>query len=261
MSGFVEKILSEKERYLTAGVLIAVIAVAFIINHPLVIWGLLGLCFVAGFVESLKLFSLKPSVILTLSAIGIWIMAYFNTSPISCGVFVAMGYAGWLAYRRSISPKTILPFIYPTLPFLILYALYKDMGAYGLSSLIWLIVCVAFTDTGAYFGGRLFGRNPLTPTSPKKTIEGAGVGVVLGIVVGSIAGIGPSGGFIPSLLISVVVSVSSVLGDLFESYLKREADVKDSGSILPGHGGVLDRFDGIFFGGIAMYFLLSFLRV
>ena len=126
--------------------------------------------------------------------------------------------------------------------------------------MIWLVACVALTDTGAYFGGRLFGKNPLTPTSPKKTIEGAGVGIALGILAGSIAGIGPSGGFIPSLLISVVVSTASVFGDLFESYLKREADVKDSGSILPGHGGILDRFDGIFFGAIAMYLLLSFLR-
>ena len=260
MSDLVEKIFSEKKRYLTAGVLIAIIAIAFVINHPLVIWTLLGLCFVAGFVESLKLFSLKPSIPLTLSAISIWVMAYFNASPLSCGIFVAIVYAGWLAYKHSISPKTLLPFIYPTLPFLILYALYKDMGAYGLSSLIWLILCVAFTDTGAYFGGRLFGRNPLTPTSPKKTIEGAGVGIALGIVIGSISGIGPSGGFIPSLLISTVVSIASVFGDLFESHLKREANVKDSGSILPGHGGVLDRFDGILFGGIAMYFLLSFLR-
>lgn len=260
MSGLIQKIFSEKERFLTAGVLIAILVIVFFINHPLMVWGLLGLCFIAGFVESLKLFSLKPSIVLTLSAVSIWIMAYFNASPLVCGIFVAMGFAGWLAYRRSFDPKTLLPFIYPTLPFLVLYSLYKDMGAYGISCLIWLVACVALTDTGAYFGGRLFGKNPLTPTSPKKTIEGAGVGIALGILVGSIAGIGPSGGFIPSLLISVVVSTASVFGDLFESYLKREADVKDSGSILPGHGGILDRFDGIFFGAIAMYLLLSFLR-
>lgn len=260
MSGFMQKIFSEKERYLTAGVLIGVIVVAFIINHPLIVWGLLGLCFMAGFVESLKFFSLKPSILLTLSALGIWIMAYFSSSPLICGIFVGMLYAGWLAYRRSFDPKTLLPFIYPTLPFLVIYAIYKDMGAYGNSCLIWLIACVAFTDTGAYFGGKLFGRNPLTPTSPKKTIEGVGVGVALGILIGSVAGIGPSGGFIPSLLISTLISISSIFGDLFESYLKREADIKDSGSILPGHGGVLDRFDGIFFGGIAMYLLLSFLK-
>jgi phosphatidate cytidylyltransferase len=63
-------------------------------------------------------------------------------------------------------------------------------------------------------------------------------------------------GFWSGLFISLVVAVASVFGDLFESYLKREADVKDSGDILPGHGGILDRTDGYLFGGIVMLVLL-----
>jgi phosphatidate cytidylyltransferase len=63
------------------------------------------------------------------------------------------------------------------------------------------------------------------------------------------------------LFVSLVVSVGSVFGDLFESYLKREADVKDSGDILPGHGGILDRTDGYLFGGILMYILLKLLVI
>ncbi|RDU70899.1 phosphatidate cytidylyltransferase [Helicobacter brantae] len=255
MSKLSEKIFGEKKRFLTAIPMIALLLLAIAFNSPLLIWALLGVCFFVGFLESLKLYKLEPSILLISSGIACWVLAYFNSSPLTSGVFVAMFLAGFLSYKQSIHPKSILPFLYPTLPFLSLYALYIDKG---ISSVTWLIITVAATDIGAYFGGRVFGRTPFSPTSPKKTLEGVGVGVSAGIVAGTIAGIGPANGFLFSLLTTSIVAIVSVFGDLFESYLKREAGVKDSGKILPGHGGILDRFDGILFGAVGMYFLLCF---
>lgn len=247
------------KRYITGGILIALVALVLFIDKPIVIWSILGVFFLLGFKESLTLFEVRSNIWLYGGAVVAWILAFFNSSPILSGLFVALVVASILAYRRSISPKKILPFIYPTLPFLALYSLYAKMGGFGISCLIWIVIIALLTDTGAYFGGKAFGRIPFSPTSPNKTLEGAGIGVALGIIAGSIAGIGPSGGFIPALLISIFVSVACVFGDLFESYLKREVGVKDSGKILPGHGGVLDRFDGLLFGAVVMYYLLGFL--
>lgn len=257
MSKLSEKIFGEKKRFITAIPMIGILVLAIILNYPLLIWGLLGVCFFIAFLESLKLFGLEPSIAFVSGGISCWILAYFSTSPLISGVFVAMIVAGFLAYKQSITPKSILPFIYPTLPFLALYALYVDKG---ISSVTWLIITVATTDVGAYFGGRVFGRTPFSPTSPKKTLEGVGVGVASGIVAGTVAGIGPANGFLCSLLTTAIVAIVSVFGDLFESYLKREAGVKDSGKILPGHGGILDRFDAILFGAVGMYLLLSILQ-
>lgn len=250
---------NQNQRYITAAILLALLGVILFFHHPLLIWSSLGICFALGFKESLALFDIKPSFYLYSFAAILWILSYFNASPILSGVFGAMILASLLAYKRSLAPKTLFPFIYPTLPFLALWGLYSKMGDFSISCIVWLIVIVAFTDTGAYYGGKAFGRTPFSETSPNKTLEGAGIGITLGIIGGSLIGIGPSGGFIPSLLISIGVSVASVFGDLFESYLKRESGVKDSGKILPGHGGILDRFDGILFGAITMYYLLGFI--
>ncbi|WP_027327666.1 phosphatidate cytidylyltransferase [Helicobacter pametensis] len=250
---------SLKQRYITGAIMIALVAIIFLVHNPLVIWLTLGVCFILSFRESFGLFGVKPKLWLYAGAIAAWILAFFNSSPILSGLFVALIVASILAYKRSISAKTILPFLYPTLPFLAIYSLYAKMGGFGLSCLIWLILITTATDTGAYFGGKAFGRTPFSPTSPNKTLEGAGIGITLGVIAGSIMGIGPSGGFIPALLISICVALGCVFGDLFESYLKREAGIKDSGNILPGHGGMLDRFDGILFGAMVMYYLLGFL--
>jgi phosphatidate cytidylyltransferase len=109
---------------------------------------------------------------------------------------------------------------------------------------------------GAYFVGRSMGKTKFCQTSPNKTIEGVVGGVIVAAILGSIFSIG-SFGFIQALVISLIVALSSVFGDLFESYLKREANVKDSGDILPGHGGILDRTDGFLFAGIVMVVLLK----
>ena len=106
------------------------------------------------------------------------------------------------------------------------------------------------SDTGAYFAGRFFGKHKLAPrVSPSKTIEGA-VGGVLGSLTGALAA---HFWFLPSLplanaiVLTVVANLLGQSGDLVESLVKRSTGVKDSGSILPGHGGMLDRVDALMF--------------
>jgi phosphatidate cytidylyltransferase len=123
-----------------------------------------------------------------------------------------------------------------------------------------VIVTVWVNDTMAYLVGSFIGRTPISPISPKKTWEGTIAGVVLSVVILSIV----AGQFIPIaskylFMITFVASVMGNLGDLFESKLKRLAGVKDSGSMMPGHGGFLDRFDSVLFAGPFVWILLQFI--
>ncbi|HIP62231.1 MAG TPA: CDP-archaeol synthase, partial [Sulfurovum sp.] len=94
--------------------------------------------------------------------------------------------------------------------------------------------------------------------SPNKTLEGFVGGVIAGTTGGSIIAVSLMDiSFLAALVISLLAAKTSIFGDLFESYLKRRAGVKDSGSILPGHGGVLDRIDGYLFAGVVMFVLLQ----
>jgi phosphatidate cytidylyltransferase len=125
---------------------------------------------------------------------------------------------------------------------------------------ILVIVTVWVNDTMAYIVGSFIGRTPISPISPKKTWEGTIAGVVLSVVILSTV----AGQFIPIstkylYMITIVASVMGNLGDLFESKLKRLAGVKDSGSMMPGHGGFLDRFDSILFAGPFVWILLQFI--
>lgn len=116
----------------------------------------------------------------------------------------------------------------------------------------WLLAALAIVwaaDTGAYFAGRKFGKHKLSPrVSPNKTIEGLVGGVVAGIVVGVVFALvaGATAAQLPLVaLVALAAVLFSVIGDLFESLLKRHAGVKDSGHLIPGHGGILDRIDGV----------------
>ena len=110
----------------------------------------------------------------------------------------------------------------------------------------WLLAAVALADTGAYFTGRAFGRRKLAPAvSPGKTVEGA-VGGAVAVLAWSVCAAALFDGAITRwLLLGVAVFAAAVVGDLFESTLKRVRGVKDSGGILPGHGGILDRIDSV----------------
>ena len=124
---------------------------------------------------------------------------------------------------------------------------YVDMGQY----LVLLIICsIWINDTMAYIVGSLIGRTPLTSISPKKTWEGTLGGIILAILVMGLAGylINPETDWqsvFVWMTIAAIAAIAGTFGDILESKLKRMADIKDSGRILPGHGGFLDRFDSL----------------
>ncbi len=253
-----ESFQKDKSRYITGAILLIVLVLLIWINNNIIVWGVLGVLFILGFKESLTLYAIQENGKIYLFALALWILAFFNDRPIESGLVGCMVLAGYLAYRQTLDPKKILPFIYPTIPFLALYSVYLDFGIEGLA---WLILIVVLCDVGAYFGGKAFGKTQFSPTSPNKTIEGAIIGLAFAVIIGSVVGIWALNvNFLISIFVSIIVGASGIFGDLYESFLKRRAGLKDSGNIFPGHGGVLDRLDAMLFGAIAMHFLLYFFK-
>ncbi len=136
--------------------------------------------------------------------------------------------------------------------------LLRDLPSHGRLALYTLLLAVWAGDTFAYFGGRLLGRHKMAPsTSPGKTWEGFVFGTAATIFVAFVAMYKQDFLSIPeSVALGVILAVVGPLGDLFESLLKRDAGVKDSGSLLGGHGGMLDRLDAFFFAAPAAYFAI-----
>ncbi|MCC7241404.1 MAG: phosphatidate cytidylyltransferase [Acidobacteria bacterium] len=129
----------------------------------------------------------------------------------------------------------------------------------GREAVLVLMGTVAASDTAQYYTGRLFGRHPLAPLrSPKKTIEGALGGFVVAPAVLVAAGSAWLPGLTPWRLVvlGVLIVTAGIIGDLFESMLKRAAGMKDSGHLIPGHGGVLDRIDALLFAAPVFYFFV-----
>jgi phosphatidate cytidylyltransferase len=122
-----------------------------------------------------------------------------------------------------------------------------------------VLLTVFAADTFAYFGGRLIGRRKLAPTlSPGKTWEGFAIGSFAGVFVSFVALYQDRGHYLviwEAIVLGLAVVVAAAAGDLFESMLKRDMQVKDTGSLLGGHGGVLDRIDALLFASVAAFYV------
>ena len=137
--------------------------------------------------------------------------------------------------------------------------LVRELDSYGRLALITILLTVFVTDTFAYIGGRIAGRHKMSPVvSPGKTWEGFVVGATAGVLTTFVA-LYKEAVFDETwraLALGAVIVAASTLGDLFESLVKRDLDVKDTGRLLLGHGGVLDRIDSLLFAAPAAYFTI-----
>jgi phosphatidate cytidylyltransferase len=143
------------------------------------------------------------------------------------------------------------PFPFPGLPAL----------PQGLTVTLLAFGCIWAADIGAYFIGKFFGKTRLSDISPKKTVEGAIFGVFASMAVG-VAGtwaLGWNGTPLTGVALGAIIGIASLLGDLTESMMKRDAGVKDSGQLIPGHGGILDRADSYVFTAPLVYYFVTLL--
>jgi phosphatidate cytidylyltransferase len=188
--------------------------------------------------------------------------------PLEPVCLAALISVGVLAIRRAQpgpdvlrdAAATIFPMIYIGIPLGTLAAI-RSIG--GRDAIILLIVTIIASDSAQYYTGRALGRRKLAPAiSPSKTVEGALGGLVLGAIAMTVGGLWVFRGVNLWLLVatSLAVVALGMVGDLFESLLKRSAGVKDSSSLIPGHGGVLDRIDSWLFAGPVFYVFTRYLQ-
>lgn len=201
---------------------------------------------------------------------------FYDTDAAGRRLFVILPVFGAIAYLAAKSLRFAHPGLfafglpYVTLPFLAMLWLRLDSGPYGLALFLFLLLAIWATDIGAYAAGKSIGGPKLAPRiSPKKTWAGLIGGMAASATLGGLFGAAQSGDWLPGWLvppaatdvphdvslaaicayaaIGAVLAVAGQVGDLFESYMKRRVDVKDSSSLIPGHGGILDRIDGLLF--------------
>jgi phosphatidate cytidylyltransferase len=193
----------------------------------------------------------------TLAGMAVALDAVLMTAAI---VLASMSLTSWRGDRDALGrvAASCFPLLYLGLPIGAMISIRATRGPQGL---FLLMLTVMVSDTAQYYTGRLFGRRPLAPAiSPKKTVEGAAGGFVFGTLLLVVAGRWWLPG-VPTtvrILLGAAIVALGIAGDLFESMLKRSAGVKDSSTLIPGHGGVLDRIDALLFAAPIYYVVLKY---
>ena len=196
---------------------------------------------------------LKKRIITSIVLIGIFLFCYFIHAYFFYALIVIVSLISWIELnnifkkiklKKSLKNINVfLSFIYLSFfAFIVCYSYYEKI------SLIFILLVCIFSDVGGYIIGKTIGGKKLTKISPKKTISGSIGSLFFSIIPLFILNIYDNDEYpikIFIFLLCLLISLACQIGDLFISYLKRKAKVKDTGNILPGHGGLLDRIDGI----------------
>ena len=255
---------------LAAGIALVVFASTFIVGLVVLVLAFIGAqeltAMLAGKENKTDSTVLLPEWVLPVAAVLMGLGALGGESGLNATLLISA--AGWIIIELVFTQKNELSKFTPL-----------GFGLFGMVWIIWslahmtlikelpdgtallffLLFVISFSDIFAYFGGKRFGKSMLAPTiSPKKTWEGSFFGVVGGGIVGAVFGeITMSMFWLYGMLLAMVLAVVGQFGDLIESKIKRLCNVKDSGKILPGHGGILDRIDGHMIAAPVFYYLLK----
>ena len=255
---------------LAAGIALVVFAPTFVVGLVVLVLAFIGAqeltAMLAGKEDKTDSTVLLPEWMLPVAAVLMGLGALGGESGLHATLLISA--AGWIIIELVFTPKNELSKFTPL-----------GFGLFGMVWIIWslahmtlikelpdgtvllffLLFVISFSDIFAYFGGKRFGKSMLAPTiSPKKTWEGSFFGVVGGGIVGAVFGeITMSMFWLYGMLMAMVLAVVGQFGDLIESKIKRLCNVKDSGKILPGHGGILDRIDGHMLAAPVFYYLLK----
>ena len=267
-------------RVLSGAVLVAVAVAVVWFAHPLLFLAVAEALLVFAFVEYATLAAAVGTPIpfaaalaatmLTSLGVGttLWIRDRLVVTGVALDAILISGFVALAATTLTSSKgerdalgraaAAVFPMLYVGLPIGSMVAV-RTMA--GREALFLLMLTVMVSDTAQYYTGRAFGRRLLAPAiSPKKTIEGAAGGFVFGALMLAVAG----AWWLPRFpigfraLLGVALVALGIAGDLFESMLKRSAGVKDSSTLIPGHGGVLDRIDALLFAAPVYYIVLKY---
>lgn len=251
-------------------------AIGILITLPLIVFGGLPLAFlgaVIGVLASLEMsfllekigISVNKFIVTSISFLFILAPAWFGEvgTVMVLLILLAVLLAGLIARKITLVGAAANTFVGLYAGFFLgRLILLREIPVHGLYLTVLLLLVVWASDIFAYGGGSLFGNRKLAPSiSPNKTVEGSIAGIAGAIFAGAASYFFYNDLLIETIVIAVVAGAMTQFGDLFESQIKRWAGVKDSGTIMPGHGGVLDRIDGLIFASAASYYIALLFRI
>ena len=266
-------------RVLSAAVLIVIVGGTIWFLPP---WATLALAALAAMLAAVELCGLArsagstapPLLAATAAALSAMSISAATATPNAASseafavVAIAATLAAGLATLASTRPG---PAVFASMATLLLAPLYVGVplgtiawirAAHGPAALVWLIAVISLSDTAQYYTGTMFGRRKLSPiVSPGKTVEGAVGGFVAAYITGALLAPWalPFTSAMSAGILALGLALFGIGGDLFESLLKRSAGQKDSSTLIPGHGGVLDRIDAYLFAAPVFYVYLRYL--